>query len=115
MDVFLPSKVCNIQARMRFLRYAAMTAMLLCAAASWSLDPHQSLRRYGYQTWQTDSGLPQNTVHAVLQTRDGFLWIATEAGLVRFDATQFRTFTRKDTPQLGSDLIYSLMEDRSGA
>ena len=89
--------------------------MLSSAVSCVALDPHQGLRHYGYQSWQTDSGLPQNTVHAVLQTSDGYLWIGTEAGLVRFDSMQFKTFTRKDTPQLGSDLIYSLMEDRSGA
>ena len=88
--------------------------MLLFAAAGWALDPHQSLRHYGYQSWQTDDGLPQNTVHAVVQTRDGYIWLATEAGLVRFDSVKFTVFTHKDTPQLGSDLIYCLMEDRSG-
>ena len=90
-------------------------ALLFVTAATLALDPHQSLRHYGYQSWQTDSGLPQNTVHAVLQTRDGFIWLATEAGLVRFDSVKFTVFTHKDTPQLGSDVIYGLMEDRSGA
>jgi ligand-binding sensor domain-containing protein/two-component sensor histidine kinase len=101
--------------RRRSWTTALLGIWLLCSAASClALDPHQGLRHYGYQSWQTDSGLPQNTVHAVLQTRDGFLWIGTEAGLVRFDSTQFRVFTRADTRQLGSDLIESLMEDRSG-
>jgi signal transduction histidine kinase/ligand-binding sensor domain-containing protein len=92
----------------------AIIALLSAARICFALDPHQGLRHYGYQSWQTDSGLPQNTVHAVLQTSDGYLWIGTEAGLVRFDSTRFQTFTHKDTPQLGSDLIYSLMQDRSG-
>jgi len=90
-------------------------SLLSPAATSLALDPYQALRHYGYQSWQTDGGLPQNTVHAVLQTSDGYLWIGTEAGLVRFDSTQFKTFTQKNTPQLGSDLIYSLVQDRSGA
>jgi len=99
---------------MRNLRYAVFAAMLLSVALAWTLDPHQSLRRYGYQSWQTDSGLPQNTVRAVLQTSDGYMWFATEAGLVRFDSVKFTVFTHKDTPQLAGDLIYSLMEDNSG-
>jgi len=90
-------------------------AVLFVTAAALALDPHQSLRHYGYESWQTESGLPQNTVHAVLQTRAGFIWLATEAGLVRFDSVKFTVYTHKDTPQLGSDLIYGLMEDRSGA
>jgi ligand-binding sensor domain-containing protein len=92
----------------------AIAALLSFARVCVALDPHQGLGHYGYQSWQTDSGLPQNTVHAVLQTSDGYLWIGTEAGLVRFDSTRFQIFTRKDTPQLGSDLIESLFEDRSG-
>ncbi|MGB7189543.1 MAG: two-component regulator propeller domain-containing protein, partial [Acidobacteriaceae bacterium] len=99
----------------RHLRYAALAAMLLCAAASWALDPHQDLRRYGYQSWQTDSGLPQNTVHAIVQTRDGYMWFATEAGLVRFDSVAFTVFTQKTAPQLPSGVIYALLQDRSGA
>lgn len=90
-------------------------ALFLATAFALALDPHQSLRHYGYQSWQTDDGLPQNTVHAVVQTRDGYIWLATEAGLVRFDSVKFTVFTHKDTPQLGSDLIYTLLEDKSGA
>jgi ligand-binding sensor domain-containing protein/two-component sensor histidine kinase len=100
---------------MRIVRYAALAAMLCCVAAACALDPHQSLRRYGYQSWQTDSGLPQNTVHAVLQSSDGYMWFATEAGLVRFDSVAFTVFTNKNTPQLASDIVYSLLEDSSGA
>jgi ligand-binding sensor domain-containing protein/two-component sensor histidine kinase len=97
------------------LKSAVTGALLLLAAGTArALDPHESLRHYGYQSWQNDSGLPQNTVHAVLQTRDGYIWLATEGGLVRFDSVQFTVFTRKDTPQLGSDLIYSLLEDKAG-
>jgi ligand-binding sensor domain-containing protein/two-component sensor histidine kinase len=92
----------------------SLSMLALLSPASRALDPHQQLRQYGYQSWQTDSGLPQNTVHDVLQTRDGYLWFATEGGLVRFDGMQFAVFTQKDTPQLGSDLVNCLMEDRLG-
>lgn len=109
-----------MQSFRRNARYAALAAMLLCAAAAWArnawaLDPHQNLRRYGYQSWQTDSGLPQNTVHAVVQTSDGFMWFATEAGLVRFDSVDFKVYTPKSEPQLASEVVYGLIEDRSGA
>lgn len=100
---------------MRISRYIAVSTLLFCALSAWCLDPHQGLRHYGFQSWQTDNGLPQNTVHAVLQTRDGFVWLATEAGLVRFDSVNFDVFTNKTTPQIPSGLIFALMEDRSGA
>jgi ligand-binding sensor domain-containing protein/signal transduction histidine kinase len=87
---------------------------IAAAAPARALDPHTALAQYGYQSWQTDTGLPQNTVHAIVQGRGGFLWIATEGGLVRFDGVEFRAFTRADTPGLPSDLIDDLMEDRDG-
>ena len=86
----------------------------LSAGRARALDPHTALAQYGYQSWQTDSGLPQNTVHAMAQGQNGFLWIATEAGLVRFDGANFSVMTHANTPGLPSDLIDDLMEDRSG-
>jgi ligand-binding sensor domain-containing protein/anti-sigma regulatory factor (Ser/Thr protein kinase) len=86
----------------------------LAAAPAWGLDPHMPLAQYGYQSWQTDTGLPQNTVHAIVQGRRGYLWIGTEGGLVRFDGVQFVVMTHATMPELPSDLIDDLMEDRAG-
>ncbi len=93
----------------------AMAGVLLAAVPARALDPHTALAHYGIQSWQTDSGLPQNTVHAVAQGRDGFLWIATEGGLVRFDGAEFTVFSHANTPALPSDLIDGLTEDPTGA
>lgn len=67
------------------------------------------------QTWRTENGLPQNSVHSILQTRDGFVWLATEGGLVRFDGVRFVVYDRQNTPQLKSNNIRALAEDRHGA
>jgi ligand-binding sensor domain-containing protein/signal transduction histidine kinase len=101
---------------MEKLQAAAMWGALigLTAAPAWGLDPHMPLAQYGYQSWQTDTGLPQNTVHAIVQGRQGYLWIGTEGGLVRFDGAQFRVLTHATTPALPSDLIDNLMEDGAG-
>lgn len=80
-----------------------------------ALDAGKQLGQYRSQTWQIDSGLPQNTVHAVLQTRDGFVWLATEGGLVRFDGFDFRVFDTSNTPQFQSNFVDGLMQDSSGA
>ena len=88
--------------------------LLLCPLAN-ALDPHRSLDHYGHQLWRTDSGLPQNTVHSVLQTRDGYLWLGTDGGLVRFDGIDFVTFDVENTPQLKSDTINDLLEDAAGS
>ena len=63
----------------------------------------------------TDDGLPQNSVHAILQTHDGFLWIATEGGLARFDGLNFRVFQQASEPAFTSDDICCLAEDTRNA
>lgn len=84
------------------------------ATSALALDPHRSLDHYGHQAWRTDSGLPQNTVHAIEQTRDGYLWLGTDGGLVRFDGVDFVTFDEENTPQFKSDTVTDLLEDTSG-
>src|SRR3984957_12867708 len=79
-----------------------------------ALDPSRALDHYGHQVWRTDSGLPQNTVHAIRQTHDGYLWLATDGGLVRFDGIEFTLFHRRSTPQLRSNLIGTLTETSDG-
>lgn len=66
------------------------------------------------RTWQTEDGLPQNSVTAILQTRDGYFWIGTFNGLARFDGVGFRVFNVANTPALGSDSVTCLAEDRAG-
>jgi ligand-binding sensor domain-containing protein len=65
------------------------------------------------RSWQTEEGLPQNTVNAIAQTRDGFLWIGTSGGLARFDGVRFRKFGLQDG--LLSVRISALLEDKSGS
>jgi len=64
------------------------------------------------RSWQTKDGLPQNTVYAIVQTRDGYLWVGTAGGLARFDGVRFRTFGVQDS--LRSVQISALAEDRQG-
>ncbi|HEY2572572.1 MAG TPA: two-component regulator propeller domain-containing protein [Verrucomicrobiaceae bacterium] len=61
------------------------------------------------RSWRVEDGLPQNTVNAVLQTRDGYLWVGTNAGLARFDGQRFRKFGLQNG--LRSVLVLSLAED----
>jgi ligand-binding sensor domain-containing protein len=63
------------------------------------------------QSWSTDEGVPQNSVHAILQTADGFLWVATEGGLARFDGLNFRVFQQSNESAFTSDDISCLGED----
>ena len=77
-----------------------------------ALEPTTPLAEYGRQSWVMENGLPQNSVHALVQTRDGFLWLGTEAGLVRFDGIAFTVFDH--SPELPSGDIRSLLETPDG-
>ena len=94
--------------------HSVWVLLLAFTTSALALDPHRALDHYGHQAWRTDSGLPQNTVHSILQTRDGFVWLGTDGGLVRFDGIDFVTFDAENTPALKSDSISDLLEDHSG-
>lgn len=59
-------------------------------------------------------GLPLNKVRAIVQTRDGYLWVGTFNGLARFDGVRFKVFDVASTPELHNNAIESLCEDREG-
>src|SRR5437588_289757 len=91
--------------------------LLLCFACrqSMALDPTRDLSQFNRQVWLTENGLPQNTVHSITQAKDGYVWIATEEGLARFDGIKFTVFDKQNTPELKSNDIRVLLEDRRGA
>ncbi len=66
------------------------------------------------QTWDASSGLPHNTVRAIAQTPDGYLWIGTENGLARFDGVRFENFERENTAALPNPNVDFLRVDACG-
>jgi len=64
--------------------------------------------------WQVQDGLPSARIEDVVQTQDGYLWLATLDGLARFDGVRFERFYNSDTPGLASSMIKCLLEDRRG-
>ena len=70
---------------------------------------------YFMRVWQVEKGLPQNKVTAVVQTRDGYLWVGTYSGLARFDGIQFTVFDDKNTPGMHNSRVTSLFESGDGA
>lgn len=69
---------------------------------------------YFFQTWSTDEGLPQSSVSAIVQTREGYLWLGTYGGLVRFDGVRFVVFESGNTPELVSSRVTALAADEGG-
>lgn len=69
-------------------------------------------RPYVVTAWGMEQGLPQSSVNDILQTRDGYIWLATFGGLVRFDGVSFTTYDRFNTKCMRTDRILRLFEDR---
>jgi signal transduction histidine kinase/ligand-binding sensor domain-containing protein/CheY-like chemotaxis protein len=70
---------------------------------------------YVHEVFTAGDGLPAAGISQVLQTRDGFLWIATFNGLARFDGAHFEVFDSDRVPALGSNRFFNLAEARDGA
>jgi len=79
-----------------------------------ALEAGKRLSQYVLDVWQEEKGLPQDTVQAVLRGRDGYLWLGTQEGLVRFDGARFTTYDRRNTPELRHNSIISLAEAPDG-
>ncbi|HEV8400801.1 MAG TPA: two-component regulator propeller domain-containing protein [Gemmatimonadales bacterium] len=82
-------------------------------AGAPGLDPQRPISQYVHDIWTIDQGLPQNGILAIAQGRDGYLWLGTEAGLVRFDGVTFTTFTTATTSALKDDYVSAVVVDSS--
>src|ERR1051326_3861547 len=65
-------------------------------------------------TWRTEEGLPHSSINSITQTRDGYLWLGTYVGVVRFDGVRFVHYSTANLPQLGPGRVSKLFEDRDG-
>ena len=76
-----------------------------------ALDPHRALTQYVHRIWQTQQGLPEATVTCIRQTQDGYLWLGTRSGLVRFDGAHFTAVRDHGSNELEDAWILDLQED----
>jgi signal transduction histidine kinase/ligand-binding sensor domain-containing protein len=70
----------------------ALALACFLASGAHALDPRKSLTQYSRTVWTQELGLPQDTVHAIAQTADGYLWLGTDEGLARYDGYDFVVF-----------------------
>jgi signal transduction histidine kinase/CheY-like chemotaxis protein/ligand-binding sensor domain-containing protein len=103
-----------------FLIVAWACLFLITFSSFWSsparaLAPTKALTQYVREVWQQEEGLPENDVTGIVQTRDGYLWLGTEEGLVRFDGIHFSVFDKSNTPELTNIYISTLLEGHDGS
>lgn len=91
-----------------------ITSMFRPADATAQSSRHDAFGRYQQVTWQERDGLPQNTVLAIASTPDGYLWMGTYEGAVRFDGVRFTLFNPSNTTGIGNSFVTSLLARRDG-
>ncbi len=75
------------------------------------LSPKKAITQYQCDTWKKNDGLPQNSVLAIIQSNNGFLWLATPEGLVRFDGVQFQNYNTSNVSEFKTSSIQAVFED----
>lgn len=81
----------------------------------FALDPNKSISQFNRQFWGNEEGFSYGTVYAFAQTPDGYLWIGTEKGLIRFDGFKFEIIHPQNTPLPISEPILGLVTDVEGS
>jgi hypothetical protein len=91
--VRVTSEFTIFQGKCRWRRITTAAALLFCVwfpDRAFALDLARSVFHCNSQTWRRQSGLTANGINSITQTRDGYLWLGTSAGLVRFDGSEFK-------------------------
>src|SRR5262245_15664084 len=87
----------------------AAIALVCGSRVALALDPHKNLTQYVHSVWQTEQGLAQHSVETIAQTPDGYLWLGTQDGLVRFDGAQFTVFNEQNCAWIPHNFINALV------
>jgi ligand-binding sensor domain-containing protein len=120
------SRLHGTQCAVRRLLYGLMLAVIgMVALAAGSVQAQQlavetltaSSEEWNYtiRSWQSQDGLPEETVQAFAQTPDGYLWVGTSGGLLRFDGARFQLFAHENTPAFGENSVFCLLAARDGS
>lgn len=96
------------------LDFMLVMTLILGVSFVYALDPGKPVEFYRHNVWTAEDGLPMNTVISITQTPDGYIWLGTETGLVRFDGLEFDVFSSENTPELLNNLILSLHSGQGG-
>lgn len=92
-----------------WLAFIAILILFYCHA--WGLDPGKPVEQYLLDQWGTGDGLVSNTIISLNQTADGYLWIGTSKGLVRYDGIEFKTIHFSTEEEVYSQDVRALFVD----
>src|SRR5216117_3743838 len=90
------------------LAAAVLFALLAATCELAALPADRAISQYIRRSWTVEQGLPHGTVRGFAQTRDGYLWLATYEGLVRFNGERFRVFDKASAAGITNSSILTL-------
>src|SRR6266705_1901833 len=92
----------------------ALLLVLLACACAVALDPALDVSQYAHTAWKIREGFTKSWITSIAQTPDGYLWLGTEFGLLRFDGIRAVPWQLPASDRLPSDFIRSLLVSRDG-
>src|ERR1700758_509248 len=87
---------------------------LACCVSAPALDPSLDVNQYAHTSWRVRDGFTKGLIVAIAQGPDGYLWLGTEFGLVRFDGVRAVPWQLPKGQQLPSNIIKALLFARDG-
>ena len=105
--------------RARVLVFTAPSVLLACVLlafhTAFALNPSLDVSQYAHTSWKIRDGFAQGAIGSIAQTPDGYLWLGTEFGLLRFDGMRNVPWQPPSDQQLPSNTIMSLLAARDGS
>src|SRR5678815_430770 len=97
----------------RWITTAAIALLLVPRPAS-ALDPKPLITQYRHTAWRVQEGAFESAPNAITQTADGYIWIGTDSGLVRFDGVRFQRWTPGSDKSVFDAAVVSLLGASDG-
>jgi len=92
----------------------SLAILLACGAGAWALDPSLDISQYAHTAWRIREGFTRGRIESMAQSPDGYLWLGTDLGLLRFDGVRAAPWHPPAGQQLPSNLIRSLLVAHDG-
>jgi len=92
----------------------ALGMLLACCVCAFGLDPSLDINQYAHTSWKVRDGFTKGFIESIAQTPDGYLWLGTEFGLVRFDGVRAVPWQPLGNKHLPPGTIYALLVSRNG-
>src|SRR5215470_13101732 len=99
---------------MQLRAMVALGILLACCRCAFALDPSLDLNQYAHTAWKVREGFGKGQISSITQTPDGYIWLGTIFGLLRFDGVRAVPWDPPENQHLLSNTIYSLLAARDG-